>query len=83
LGASVPFRRAILLQESPKQVTLAGYQTSHRVVEGLKEEGLMPQHTEVRSCAYLSEYSTGWKPVASYSHWKWAVPAKASLKPPA
>jgi hypothetical protein len=30
-----------------------------------------------------SEYSTGWKPVASYSHWKWAVPAKASLKPPA
>jgi hypothetical protein len=30
-----------------------------------------------------SEYSTGWKPVASYSHWKWAVPAKAGLKPPA
>jgi hypothetical protein len=40
-------------------------------------ECLMPKE------AMQSEYSTGWKPVASYSHWKWAVPAKASLKPPA
>jgi transposase-like protein len=41
-AAKAFFCRAILLQEPPKQVTLNGHQASHRIVEGLKEEGLMP-----------------------------------------
>ena len=38
----------------PTKVTLDGYQDSHRAVEELKEEELMPRRTEVRSCAYLN-----------------------------
>jgi transposase-like protein len=49
------FRRAIVRCGVPKKVTLDGYQASHQAVEELKkEEGLISQHTEVRSCAYLN-----------------------------
>jgi transposase-like protein len=48
------FCRAMLRCGVPKKVTLDGYQASHRAVKELKEEGLLPQRTEVRSCAYLN-----------------------------
>lgn len=48
------FRRAILRCGPPKKVTLDGYQASHRAVDELKDEGWIPPHTEVRSCAYLN-----------------------------
>jgi transposase-like protein len=48
------FHRAILRCGTPKKVTLDGYQASHRAVRELKDEGLLPLRTEVRSCAYLN-----------------------------
>ena len=48
------FRRAVLHCRPPKKITLDGYQASHRVVEELKAEGVLPHEVEVRSNAYLN-----------------------------
>jgi IS6 family transposase len=39
---------------TPTKVTLDGYQASQRAVKELKDEGLLPARTEVRTCAYLN-----------------------------
>ena len=48
------FRRAVLHCRPPKKITLDGYQASHRAVEELKAEGVLPHEVEVRSNAYLN-----------------------------
>jgi transposase-like protein len=48
------FRRAVLHCRPPKKITLDSYQASHRAVEELKAEGVLPHEVEVRSNAYLN-----------------------------
>jgi transposase-like protein len=48
------FRRAVLHNGPPKKITLDGYPTSHRAVEELKAEGVLPRDIELRSNAYLN-----------------------------
>jgi transposase-like protein len=49
------FRKALKRQsQPPKTITLDGYAASHRAVREMKEDGLMPEDTRVRSSEYLN-----------------------------
>jgi transposase-like protein len=48
------FRQAVLHNGPPKKITLDGYPASHRAVEELKAEGVLPRNIELRSNAYLN-----------------------------
>jgi transposase-like protein len=41
-------------QCAPQRITLDGYAASHRAVRELKDDGLLPTHTKLRSSKYLN-----------------------------
>jgi transposase-like protein len=53
-AAKAFFRKAILHNGVPAKITLDGYQASHRAVEGLQQEKVVPAETVIRSCPYLN-----------------------------
>jgi transposase-like protein len=57
------FRRAMLHHGPPREITLDGYPASHRTVEELKAEGVLPRDIELRSNAYLNI-------IVEQDHWR-------------
>ena len=54
-AAKAFFRKALKHQgQPPKTITLDGYAASHRAVREMKEDGLLPEDTKVRSSKYLN-----------------------------
>lgn len=49
------FRKAIRTQaRAPVSITLDGYAASHRAVREMRQDGLLPKHTRLRSSKYLN-----------------------------
>ena len=54
-AAKAFLRKAIKHQgRPPEMITLDGYAASHRAVREMKADGLLPEHTKVRSSKYLN-----------------------------
>ena len=53
-AAKAFFRKAILHNGPPQKITLDGYPASHRAVEDLQNEAIIPAETVLRSCPYLN-----------------------------
>ncbi|WP_434667545.1 IS6 family transposase [Paraburkholderia sp. A3BS-1L] len=54
-AAKAFFSKALKHQgQPPKTITLDGYAASHRAVREMKEDGLLPEDTKVRSSKYLN-----------------------------
>src|SRR5471032_380267 len=54
-AAKAFLRKAIKHQgQPPEMITLDGYAASHRAVREMKADGLLPEHTKVRSSKYLN-----------------------------
>jgi transposase-like protein len=56
VGAAKAFFRKAILQEGrpPYTITLDGYAASHRVVHEMRNDGLLPRRTSLRSSKYLN-----------------------------
>ncbi|MCP3728109.1 IS6 family transposase [Paraburkholderia sp. CNPSo 3272] len=53
-AAKAFFRKALKQGRPPKTITLDGYAASQRAVREMKEDGLLPEDTQVRSSKYLN-----------------------------
>ena len=53
-AAKAFFAKAVKSQGVPQTITLDGYAASHRAVRELKDDGLLPEGTKVRSSKYLN-----------------------------